>query len=235
MKDEVTAFKKDFGKGINGKGERFLFIVWFGANDLYTAGLPPTQMGSVAIKIASKRRNEIAALVGPQYAKFVFANLGMPLSAARYQEKFDRQQQKSRAAEPKQLFRGIRKENVTISKGFAKVRKEMNNFESGVTLFNKTLKETAESNGDTYVDMASVVSKESVSALLDQLGLVEGVQETGTSDGFVTADLYDHIDSPMQISTSDKAHPTDRVYRLMWEKMRETFWEKKYSFGNLPS
>jgi len=106
MKDEVTAFKKDFGKGINGKGERFLFIVWFGANDLYTAGLPPTQMGSVAIKIASKRRNEIAALVGPQYAKFVFANLGMPLSAARYQEKFDRQQQKSRAAEPKHSSEG---------------------------------------------------------------------------------------------------------------------------------
>ena len=234
MKDEVKSFTKDFSANVHSRGERFLFFVWFGANDLYTAGLPANRMAGVAEKIARKRRNEIAALVGPQNAKFIFVNLGLPLSAARYQEQFDRSEKKNQAAMSKLLLGGRSKNDLKITDKFASTRKLINNFESGALLFNHTLRELAANNGDTFVDMASILSRESVSSLLAQLHLVEGVQQTGTSKQFVSAAHYDSIDSPMQLSTSDKAHPTDRVYRLMWEKIRETLWERQYTFGNLP-
>jgi phospholipase/lecithinase/hemolysin len=234
MKDEVKSFKNDFGKNAV-VDEQFLFIVWFGANDLYTAGLPANRMGAVAEKIARKRRAEIVALMGPNTARFMFVNLGMPLAAARYQEVYERRLQKSAAARARLMTAQRSKHDLEVLNRFDKTRKMVNNFESGALLFNNTLRNIAEGNGDTYVDMASIIARESVSGLLDQLGLVEGVQEEGSSKYFVSAKDYDSRDASMLVSTSDKAHPTDRVYRLMWEKMRETLWERQFTFGNLPA
>lgn len=233
MKEEVQAFRSDHAK-VQCSGEPFLFFVWFGANDLYTAGCPANLMGDVAEKIARKRRSEIAAIVGALNAKFIFVNLGLPLSAARYQLVFDRRQAKNKAHVTKQILKGVDEKKLKLTKKFAETRKEINNFESGALLFNSTLKDLCGLNGDIYVDMASAVSREAVSGMLNALGLITGVQEKGTSDTFVDPIAYDSFQAPMQISTSDEAHPTDRVYKLMWDTLKAKLWENQYTFGKLP-
>ncbi|WP_334470857.1 SGNH/GDSL hydrolase family protein [Arsenophonus sp. PmNCSU2021_1] len=153
MKNEVKAFEKDFSlQGIN--NENFLFIVWFGAHDLYTAGLPATEMHKVAIKIAHKRREELVKIVGSSNAHFIYINMGLPLSAARYQEMVSSAKAKYQTSTNEKKAKRI----------YDEVRRQINNFESGAMLFNHTLREIAESNGDMYVDMASLLKPESITS-----------------------------------------------------------------------
>ncbi|HGJ5858940.1 MAG TPA: SGNH/GDSL hydrolase family protein [Arsenophonus nasoniae] len=224
MKNEVNAFRKDFSSlGIT--DENFLFIVWFGANDLYTAGLPASRMSEVAIKIADKRRKELASIVGASNAHFIYINMGLPLSAARYQEMVNSARQKYQTSTNKDKAKRI----------FANVRQQINNFESGAMLFNHTLREITERNCDMYVDMASLLKPESMTDLYEKLHLLEGVQAAGTSNQFIDSCNYDIImGNKTKVSTSDKAHPTDRVYRVVWQKICEALWEKGYTFGTLP-
>ena len=233
MKEEVQAFRSDHAK-VQSSGEPFLFFVWFGANDLYTAGAPASLMGDVAEKIAKKRRAEIAAIVGALNARFVYVNLGLPLSAARYQLIYDRRSQKNQLKLTKQRLAGVKEEDLKIKKKFYETKKEINNFESGAMLFNSTLRDLCGKNGDVYVDMASVVSRESISAMINQLGLVDGVQAKGSSDSFISPIAYDSIQAPMQVSTSDEAHPTDRVYKHMWDTIKGVLQVNSITFGKLP-
>lgn len=226
MEDQVKSFKKDISSmGDIRHVEDYLFIVWFGANDLYTAGLPANKMSNVAETIANKRRNELASLIGAGKARFIFINTALPLSAARYQEIIDNAKSDYQTAP----------DNKKAKKNLYNARMKINNFESGAILFNRVLREVAESNGDVYLDIASVLKPEIVSTLFERLNLIEGVQISGTSDTFVDGSNYDSIIGPIgKSSTSDKVHPTDRVYRLIWEKVRETLWENGYTFGTLP-
>jgi len=236
MKDQVKEFKKDYGKLRGAHGQNFLFLVWFGANDLFTAGLPASKMGSVAVAIAQTQRAELATIVGAQNCKFLYVNLALPLSATRYQLAFDRSEQASKLATSRVTSAQGTKKDLAKIKEHYKLRMSINNFESGVGLFNYTLSELTGANGDKYVDMAKVVSKEFVSKTLRILRLETGSQPVGTSNAHVTSDIYDkRAATPVPVTTSDDAHPTDRIYFLMWRKIRIDLMGLGYTFGNLPS
>ena len=87
--------------------------------------------------------------------------------------------------------------------------------------------------GDTYIDMSSVLSREAVSALLDGMDLLPGSQEKGSSKRHFASDEYDKRVKHVHVTTSDDAHPTDRVYRLMWTHIKGELQQQGYTFGLL--
>jgi lysophospholipase L1-like esterase len=244
MKSQVKSFRHDWAMHKPGPDERTLFMIWFGANDLYTAGAPANQMAGVATEVAGRQRNELAALVGPQNARFVFIDMGMPLSATRYQKVFDQARVErdaalkklaltERAAPSAKDLAKARREAEKESKAEYELRRMLNNFESGVLLYNHTLRETAAAHGDVYVEMAPVLSRESITSMLEGLRLVPGSQQVGTSDRHVGAAEYESTDGLVHVTSSDDAHPTDRIYKLMWEQIAVALREKQYGFGRL--
>jgi phospholipase/lecithinase/hemolysin len=251
MKEQVKSFRRDWAAHKAGPGERTLFLVWFGANDLYTAGSPANLMAGVATEVASAQRNELAALVGPQNARFVFVDMGLPLSATRYQKVFDQArvdreaafadlkaaQLKAQAAgAPKAAGKELEKAAKQAErerKAEYELRRMLNNFESGVLLYNHTLRETAARNGDAFVEMSSVLSRESVTALLEGLRLIPGSQAEGTSKRHVTAADYERTQELVHVTSSDDAHPTDRIYKTMWDRIAATLGERQFGFGRL--
>lgn len=248
MKAQVKSFKHDWVTHKAGPGERTLFIVWFGANDLYTAGSPANLMAAVAHEVAVQQRNELAALVGPQNARFVFVDMGMPLSATRYQKLFDQARVDRDAALAKltsaQAASAADKARKDLAKARSaadkelkaeyEVRRVLNNFESGVLLYNHSLREAAGRHGDAFVEMSPVLSRESVSSLLEGLRLIPGSQAKGTSDRHVGAADYEATDGLVHVTSSDDAHPTDRIYKTMWDRIAATLHERQYGFGRLP-
>ncbi len=234
FKDQVESFAKDYRKIQGLQNEKFLFIVWFGANDLFTAGAPATAMGGVAKKIAEKRRDEVAAIVGAGNARFVFVNLGGPLSATRYQLVNDKRQRKFDAARSKiEQGRGKKADLKEIEK-FHEARKMINNFESGVALFNSQLRDSTGRKGDVYIDIAACITRTAVSELLSAMRLLPGSQEKGTSKRNYSAVEYDSVDGMFHTSTSDDAHPTDRIYKYMWDQISTRLAEEDITFGQLP-
>jgi phospholipase/lecithinase/hemolysin len=96
FKEQVDAFQKDY-KALQRPLGNTLFIVWFGANDLYTAGRKAAEMPQVATQIASTQRQCLAEFVKGQnqatlgadlakncVCKFIFVDLCRPLSSVRY-------------------------------------------------------------------------------------------------------------------------------------------------------
>jgi phospholipase/lecithinase/hemolysin len=96
FKDQVDAFEKDCKASGLGLGNT-LFIVWFGANDLYTAERTAAEMAQVATQITSTQRQRLAefvkgwnqATLGADQAKncvckFIFVDLCRPLTSVRY-------------------------------------------------------------------------------------------------------------------------------------------------------
>ena len=75
-----------------------LFIIWFGANDLYTANCTAESMANVATQVASTQRNRLLnifkshhtrtlgqnLLPRPPQCKFIFVDLCRPLTSVRY-------------------------------------------------------------------------------------------------------------------------------------------------------
>ena len=234
FKDQVKAFAKDVKKP-GWTATDFLFIIWFGANDLYTAGAPATAMGGVAKKIAEKRRDEIRALIGNRNARFVFVNLGAPLSATRYQLVEDKRQRKFDAASGKILSGAGKKKDLKEVEKFHAARKMINNFDSGVNLFNAQLSESTAQNGDIYIDMAACITREAVNDLLGAMRLLPGSQEKGSSKRNYSSLEYDQMDSMYHTSTSDDAHPTDRIYKYMWDQMAAKLGQENITFGLLPA
>jgi len=222
FKDQVKQFRKDYASTVNEMRKRHglditsepqynrtLFLVWFGANDLYTAGAPAHAMPAVAEKVANKRRNELAAITGNASARFIFMNLATPAASVRYL---------------KQLESG----EISLQ--------ELNNLATGANAYNARLKQVALGNGDGYVDVASVVSPENTVKMITTLGLTEGAQAPGTANVHVSSNVYDHQTSSGAarfLTTSDDAHPTDRLYLEAWKKIREMIELQGYSFGNV--
>jgi phospholipase/lecithinase/hemolysin len=252
MGSQVKSFRRDWASHKAGPGERTLFVVWFGANDLYTASSPANLMAGVATEVASVQRNELATIVGPQNARFVFVDMGLPLSATRYQTAFDRarvereaalaglrgaQRAAQAAGSPEKAAKDLAKAEKDAArelKADYEVRCMLNNFESGVLLYNHTLRETALRNGDAFVEMSSVLSRESITSMLEGLRLIPGSQQEGTSKRYSSAADYDAEQELVHLTTSDHAHPTDRIYKLMWDRIAQTLHERQYGFGRLP-
>ena len=92
FKDQVDAFESDCKTTDLSLGNT-LFIIWFGANDLYTAERKAHEMVSVAQEIAISQRRRLELIVRRQnqrtlrkaYAsKFIFVDLCRPLTSVRY-------------------------------------------------------------------------------------------------------------------------------------------------------
>jgi hypothetical protein len=81
FENQVTQFLKDLQpKADYGK---ILFFIWFGANDIYTAGASANSMGGVAATMFQQRDK-----LGTKFpdASFVFMDLAYPLSSVRYNQ-----------------------------------------------------------------------------------------------------------------------------------------------------
>jgi len=143
----VKKLKDQWGRDF----KKTLFLIWFGANDLFTAKCKPAQMAAVAEKIAKKRRNELAAIVGKNNAKFIFMNLAKPLSCARFQS-------------------WERKGKIKKKQGYT-----LDQLDIGVDLFNSTLtrfaKEHAE-DGDAVVNIERAATSLEINTYLGNLGLL---------------------------------------------------------------
>lgn len=109
--------------------------------------------------------------------------MGLPLSAARYQEMINSAKTEYQMAPDENKSKNL----------FYNVRRQINNFESGAILFNHTLREITKRNGDMYVDMASLLKPESMSNLYEKLHLLEGVQGHRASNKFIDGCNYDII------------------------------------------
>jgi hypothetical protein len=92
FKDQVDAFDTDCKTSDLPLGNTLCFI-WFGANDLYTAGRSPQEMAFVAQEVAISQRRRLEAIVrrqnrntlGKAYAsRFIFVDLCRPLTSVRY-------------------------------------------------------------------------------------------------------------------------------------------------------
>src|SRR4051812_17025179 len=92
FKDQVDAFENDCKASRVPLGNT-LFIIWFGANDLYTAERKAIDMSQVASQVASTQRTRLDLIVktqnqttmGGNYAcKFIFVDLCRPLTSVRY-------------------------------------------------------------------------------------------------------------------------------------------------------
>jgi phospholipase/lecithinase/hemolysin len=213
FKDQVASFAADFRNLSQAdRGRPTLFLIWFGANDLYTAGCKPEAMAGVAENVANRQREEIVRIAGAQNARFIFMNLARPEASVRYQD---------------------------LLKKDESARNEIDNLRRGVDLYNARLLWYAGRNGDAVVDIASVVCPDVVSASLKALHLVNGAQPKGTSDHYIPAAVYDSPKLARRYigdtngTTSDKAHPTDRVYKLLWDNIRATILQRQYAFGLL--
>ncbi len=224
FKDQVERYTSDF-RTLNQPGLT-LFMVWFGANDLYTAGCKPTAMAGVAEKVSNKRRHELSRLVGAANARFIFMNLARPEASVRYQDELKQR-------------KGTKKDRFYKFLGGG-VEKELNDFRMGADLYNTKLLEYASANGDVVVDIASVAHPDVIGSALQELGLLAGAQAEGTSNQHVPAAVYDnpklarkYLGNATNLTTSDKAHPTDKVYKLMWNQIKFSILQKQYSFGNL--
>jgi phospholipase/lecithinase/hemolysin len=89
-KEQVDGFELDCMKSLAPLGNT-LFIIWFGANDLYTAGCQAEHMAKVASVVASEQRARLLAIFKMQNAgfglqncvcKFIFVEQPGSLSAA---------------------------------------------------------------------------------------------------------------------------------------------------------
>jgi len=230
FKDQVRKFRSDWATLQPADNAKLsLFLLWFGANDLYTAGCSPGAMGGVAEKVANKRRHELSAIVGARNARFIIMNLARPEAAVRYQEELEQRQ-------------GTKKDRFMkfLGKG---VQKELDDFRRGADLYNERLLHFAAQNGDVVVDIASVVNPEVVNAALRALGLIGGAAKAVKEKHrpHIPGQVYDDpklsktLMGDQHVTTSDKAHPTDRVYKLFWDRIRFTILQKQYGFGLLGS
>ncbi len=223
FKDQVKRFETDWRRLHGATQQRdpaddelkTLFLVWFGANDLYTAKCSEMAMADVARKVARKRRRELVDIVGAQNARFAFVNLAPPLSSVRYQQRL---------------------QNGAVTD------QDIRRLETGVALYNGILKGCAMENGDGYVDIARAVEPGVLRGILLKLNLIDGTaQPQGTSNRHISSAEYDvraavriaSLPPNRAVATSDLAHPTDPIYRYMWKNIKKEIGNKQWEFGNV--
>lgn len=234
FKDQVKNFNGDWQTmyGATGTTNKThpdlltLFLVWFGANDLYTAGSTMADMTALAVKVASKRRQDIVDIVGAANARFIFVNLPGPGASARY---------------PRWLEKG----KIT--------QPEFNRLNHKSIAFNIKMEELTSQKQDGLVDVRSAVSGEGMAMMFSKLGISQVEhQPVGATAAHVSPTAYEALNQnavwlakrnlavqkpeeqrTVMSHTPDKVHPTDPVYKYMWGKIREGIAAKQYTFGTL--
>lgn len=268
FKDQVDAFEGEFQRSGRGTGP-YLFIIWFGANDLYTANRPHNELGLVANVIANVQRNRLKALVAAEDPdpKFIFVNLARPLTAVRYTNRLEAAKQKfmtafraesARHQDREMAERGLYKKALgaaslrmlrtaapfvddALANGWAAAElqalmaqvEELKKLEQGVLLFNVELVRLARKNGDRVAELGSCLSEDSLERLVNgSYRLRAGAAATATNTQ-ISARAYDQRTQAAPLTTIDQVHPTDAMYRLIWQEIRREILAANVTFGRL--
>jgi phospholipase/lecithinase/hemolysin len=113
---------------------------------------------------------------------------------------------------------------------------EIENLESGVTMFNATLKQLADQHGDRVVEVGKCFSEQTILKLVSshKYRLKAGAMATEV-EKYISALTYDLSGSVQHIFTVDEVHPTDQMYKLIWLEVYEQIKRSNCTFGSLPS
>lgn len=258
FKDQVDAFESDCNTLQVNLGNT-LFIVWFGANDLYTAECKAVEMAKVATQVASTQRNRLKTLAG-QYqgtAKFVFVNLARPLTSVRYSMRLKTAEAELRRLLPPdeiQMLEGVGRFKSQMwhaqsalkycdesSGNWQKVKAyqaliaqvaNIKELEQGVLNFNLTLALIAGKNGDQVVEIGSCLSEETLLGLINGNYRLKGgaAKTTATHQSAIN---YSASSSVGNLTTIDEVHPTDQLYRVIWLEIYEGIKKAGCTFGKL--
>jgi phospholipase/lecithinase/hemolysin len=248
--NQVKQFEDDLKEKRSTIGNT-LFLIWFGANDLYTASCNPNLMNSVAKEVAGKQRLILHSLV-QKYggsAWFIFMDIAYPLSSVRYSEKLKSAKdalkqailQNPAAAYEKAQYQLLgrktfgtwsdvaRKYDIEkgMLKAYEKQVKEIKDLENGVWAFNSSLVKEAESHGDRVVNLATVLDPETLKRLVR-------TSERLKRGAMTTAAEFNLLADSEFLTTNDKAHPTDPLYRLIWQEIHREIFAAGITFGSLP-
>jgi phospholipase/lecithinase/hemolysin len=249
FKDQVNEFEANC-KGIPGSVREMkplgnvLFIVWFGANDLYTANRPGNQMQCVATEIALTQRqrlDEIAKVYGLS-ATFIFVDMARPLTSVRYQMRLEKAKIALKSA-PVETWRVEGRTPVRVFpraaalKALEKQMEEIKNLERGVLAFNACLHDCVGHTGDHVVKIGKRITEDTVRALVcGNYRLRKGADPKSASH--ISARDYELLlkQDPgftSHIATIDEAHPSDPMYRLIWHEIRDVIFKAGCPFGKL--
>jgi hypothetical protein len=269
FKDQVDAFEGEFKTGGRGIGP-ILFIVWFGANDLYTANRPSHEMGLVADAEANVQRNRLKVMVRAEDPdpKFIFVNLARPLTAVRYSMRLETAKQKfvtafrteaQRHPQREMAERGLYKKvmgapslrmlrtaawtvddaltNHWAQKELAALIaqvEELKKLEQGVMLFNLELARLARQHGDRVAELGCCLSEDSLERLVNGSYRLRSGAAAAATKTHISAQAYDQRTQAAPLTTIDQVHPTDAMYRLIWQEIRREILAADCTFGRLP-
>ena len=256
FKEQVDAFKKDCST-VNEQLGNMLFIIWFGANDLYTAGCTSTQMATVAQEVATVQRNRLAELahdVGTA-ATFIFVNLARPLTSVRYTMRLKNAEKKLREmADPNVIelkdlsgrFQGNMEQadsaldyDLYVNQGnkkssayqeLVKQVYEIKELEKGVVIYNAKLAQLASQQNDYVTEIDTCLSEEAISQLVVSNNRLEWGAATAPAT-HISSTSYNQSTSVSSFTTIDKVHPTDQVYKLIWLEIRKEITKAGCTFG----
>jgi lysophospholipase L1-like esterase len=260
FKDQVDQFAQD----LTGAGDlgNTLFIIWFGANDLYTANRPAPEMAQVAEEVGNTQRRRLLDLVrskGPMH-KFIFVNLARPLTSVRYTLRVERAERDVKTAVRSQLPSSVRSafgeyNPDTQQGGYEPIggwgeaardhdlaqrelkalqaqEQEIRNLELGVITFNAALAKIAKANGDQVVDIGGCLTEANILALLKSNASLKAGAATKRAE-HLSAKAYGKRAMSVHITTIDEVHPNDYMYRLIWEEIYEGIENSNCTFGSL--
>ncbi len=218
FKNQIQAFKKDAAAvrkrwtGHFNLEDATLFIIWFGANDLFTAKRPFGEMGLVAYKVAVDMRNDLNAFM--RNSNFVFVNLPDPLASVRYQTRRD--QADSNTEKGKTMLANIE------------------DLKKGVTIFNEMLRKHVEANSQSrVVNLNTFITETNLRNLvLKDMGLQDGAENQPSTVHYAPSEYRSQYDNS-KLAVVDGAHPTDRAYELIWKLIRREIKTAGLTFGHL--
>jgi phospholipase/lecithinase/hemolysin len=226
-----------------------LFIIWFGANDLYTAGRKATEMNLVAQEIAGRQRSRLNTVVPS--SKFIFVDMARPLTSVRYSQRLEKAERELRSAaapsaiemttlgRPKSRMWHAKEALGTtpLSPREQEVRElreqiqEIEELERGVLVFNVTLARIARSHGDRVVELGGIISEETVRRLVaGHHRILAGASKTRATH--MSSAEAGESTIPSSFTTIDEVHPTERVYRLIWHEIYEQIKRADLVLGN---
>lgn len=258
FKGQVDWFEEDLKKTNLTLGNT-LFIAWFGANDLYTAERKPEQMHLVAEAVANTQRNRLVRIAAKYQgtARFVFVNLARALTSVRYTRmlmeaetalntalKIGRAvptqarasnlwhaQQSLNAAANTGLTPSYLNANARALKSLQDKVALVKKLETGVMNYNTHLALKVTGNNDALAEIGNVISEETIARLVEgNFGLKDGAK--GIRSAHVGSSGYD-TSVKQHTTTIDEVHPTDQMYKVIWEEIYETLKRANLTFGNL--
>jgi hypothetical protein len=197
FKDQVDQFKLECAS-LPKRGDSLgnvLFLIWFGANDLYTAGCRSYQMSAVAEQVANVQRNALKEIVKDIAinVRFVFMDLARPLTSVRYKMRLKKAQTALKVAVKSHFpgsfsegyepipspgysrfgkvagYASLAKEQHLADKQLKELKEQMQDIEhleSGVLAYNACLAVETGRNGDTLVKIGKCLTEDTVRALV---------------------------------------------------------------------